>query len=67
MAAPFPPTFGKLRSTQHIPKMPVNLRNGCLAYPRPGLAADLIPTDAESRAATRGVGVHAHRCQPPWE
>jgi endonuclease YncB( thermonuclease family) len=23
--------------------------------------------DAERRAAARGVGVHAHRCQPPWE
>jgi endonuclease YncB( thermonuclease family) len=23
--------------------------------------------DAERRAATRGVGVHAHRCRPPWE
>jgi endonuclease YncB( thermonuclease family) len=23
--------------------------------------------DAERRAARRGVGVHAHRCQPPWE
>ena len=24
-------------------------------------------SDAERRAAARGVGVHAHRCQPPWE
>jgi endonuclease YncB( thermonuclease family) len=23
--------------------------------------------DAERRAARRGVGVHAHRCIPPWE
>jgi endonuclease YncB( thermonuclease family) len=23
--------------------------------------------DAERRAAARGVGVHAHHCQPPWE
>ena len=23
--------------------------------------------DAERRAAARGVEVHAHRCQPPWE
>ena len=23
--------------------------------------------DAERRAAARGLGVHAHRCQPPWE
>jgi endonuclease YncB( thermonuclease family) len=23
--------------------------------------------DAEKRAAARGVGVHAHHCQPPWE
>ena len=23
--------------------------------------------DAERRAARRGVGVHAHRCAPPWE
>jgi endonuclease YncB( thermonuclease family) len=23
--------------------------------------------DAERGAAARGVGVHAHRCQPPWE
>jgi endonuclease YncB( thermonuclease family) len=23
--------------------------------------------DAERRATARGVGVHAHRCQPPWE
>jgi endonuclease YncB( thermonuclease family) len=23
--------------------------------------------DAERRAPARGVGVHAHRCQPPWE
>jgi endonuclease YncB( thermonuclease family) len=23
--------------------------------------------DAERRAARRGVGVHAHRCVPPWE
>jgi hypothetical protein len=23
--------------------------------------------DAERRAAAREVGVHAHRCQPPWE
>jgi endonuclease YncB( thermonuclease family) len=23
--------------------------------------------DAERRAAARGVGVHGHRCQPPWE
>jgi DNA-binding response OmpR family regulator len=23
--------------------------------------------DAERRAAARGVGVYAHRCQPPWE
>jgi endonuclease YncB( thermonuclease family) len=23
--------------------------------------------DAERRAAARGVGVHAHRCQRPWE
>jgi endonuclease YncB( thermonuclease family) len=24
-------------------------------------------SDAERRAAARGVGVHAHRCQPPWQ
>jgi endonuclease YncB( thermonuclease family) len=23
--------------------------------------------DAERRAAARGVGVHAHRCHPPWK
>lgn len=23
--------------------------------------------DAERRAAARGLGVHGHRCQPPWE
>jgi hypothetical protein len=23
--------------------------------------------DAERRAAARGLGVHAHHCQPPWE
>ena len=23
--------------------------------------------DAERRAAARGVGVHAHQCEKPWE
>jgi hypothetical protein len=43
--------------------MPVNLRNGCLAYPRPGLAADLISTTRRLlHSAPAGLG-EAYRVQ----